>query len=270
MAVLESVRLFAGLDSYFSEVRNLRSLVLAGGYGTRLGQLGRNRSKVLLPVAGRPVVDYLLDRVCEIPELREIVLVTNQRFHRDFVEWASASSRVIPLRVLNDGTSSAEDRLGAVGDVLYGIENAGIDDDLLVVAGDNLFDFDLRRMAALMRTKGSAVAVYDVGDVLEAKKFNNLELDDDGRIRAFQEKPAEPTSSLVAVAIYLFRKTDLGLFARYRDEGHNLDVIGGFVQWAHKETPMYACVYGGHWWDIGDPEVYAEVNAHYGGSDGSG
>jgi glucose-1-phosphate thymidylyltransferase len=264
--VLISGRLFAGLDSRFPEVKDLRSLVLAGGYGTRLGALALNRSKVLLPVAGRPVVDYLLDRVCELPDLHEIVVVTNQRFHGDFVEWASASSRVVPIRVLNDGTSSAEDRLGAVGDVLYGIENAGIDDDLLVVAGDNLCDFDLRKMATVLQTKGSVVAVYDVGDVQAATKFNNLRLDDDGRIRSFEEKPANPTSSLVAVAIYLFRKADLGLFARYRDEGHNLDVIGGFVQWAHRETPMYACVYDGHWWDIGDPEIYAEVNAHFGGS----
>ncbi len=264
--VLLSGRLFAGLASRFPEVKDLRSLVLAGGYGTRLGELALNRSKVLLPVADRPVVDYLLDRVCELPDLHEIVVVTNQRFHGDFVEWASASSRVVPIRVLNDGTSSAEDRLGAVGDVLYGIENAGIDDDLLVVAGDNLCDFDLRKMATVLQTKGSAVALYDVGDVQAATKFNNLRLDDDGRIRSFEEKPANPTSSLVAVAIYLFRKADLGLFARYRDEGHNLDVIGGFVQWAHRETPMYACVYDGHWWDIGDPEIYAEVNAYFGGS----
>ena len=198
--------------------------------------------------------------------MQEIVVVTNQRFHADFVEWVSASSRAVPVRVLNDGTTSAEDRLGAVGDVLFGIEKAGIDDDLLVVAGDNLCDFDLRKMATVLQNHGSAVAVYDVGDVQAATRFNNLELDVDGRIRAFEEKPERPTSSLVAVAIYLFRKLDLGLFARYRDEGNNLDVIGGFVQWAHKETPMYACVYDGHWWDIGDPEIYAEVNAHFGGS----
>ncbi len=244
----------------------MRSLVLAAGYGTRLGSLTLNRSKVLLPVAGRPVLDYLLDRVCELPDLQEIVVVTNQRFHSDFAEWASASSRLVPIRVLNDGTSTPEDRLGAVGDVLYGIEKAGIDDDLLVIAGDNLCDFDLRKMAAVLRTKGSAVAVFDVGDVQAATKFNNLELGDDGRILSFEEKPANPTSSLVAVAIYLFRKVDLALFGRYQKEGHNLDLIGGFVQWVHRETPMYACVYDGHWWDIGDRETYAEVNAHFGGS----
>ncbi|HJO06525.1 MAG TPA: sugar phosphate nucleotidyltransferase, partial [Chloroflexota bacterium] len=95
-------------------------------------------------------------------------------------------------------------------------------------------------------------------------------LDADDRILSFEEKPANPTSSLVAVAIYMFRRAELGLFQRYRDEGHNLDVIGGFVQWAHREAPLYACVFGGHWWDIGDPEIYAEVNAYFGGSADSG
>jgi len=247
------------------EVCDLRCLVLAGGYGTRLGTLTLDQSKVLLPVAGRPVVDYLLDRVVELPELRDIVVVTNQRFHTDFVEWASENRRDVPVRVLNDGTTSAEDRLGAVGDVLFGIENAEIDDDLLVVAGDNICDFDLRKMDALLQTKGSSVALYDVGDVQAATKFNNLGLDADDRILSFEEKPANPTSSLVAVAIYMFRRAELGLFQRYRDEGHDLDVIGGFVQWAHREAPLYACVFGGNWWDIGDPEIYAEVNAYFGG-----
>lgn len=248
----------------------MRTLVLAGGYGTRLGSLTINQSKVLLPVAGRPVVDYLLDRVGELSDLRDIVVVTNQRFHSDFVEWASTNQRAVPVRVLNDGTTSAEDRLGAVGDVLFGIETAEIDDDLLVVAGDNLCDFDLRKMQDVLRAQGSAVALYDVGNVQDATKFNNLKFDEDGRIRSFEEKPENPTSSLVAVAIYMFRRAELGLFAKYRDEGHNLDVIGGFVEWAHKEIPLYACVYGGHWWDIGDPEIYAEVNAHFGQTADSG
>lgn len=244
----------------------MQSLVLAGGYGTRLGSLTMNRSKVLLPVAGRPMVDYLLDRVCEIPSLAEIVLVTNQRFHADFVDWASQGSRPVPVRILNDGTTNANDRLGAVGDVLFGIENAGIDDDLLVVAGDNLCDFDLRKMEIVAKKQGSAVAAYDIGDIRAATRFSNLELGNDGRITSFQEKPEAPQSSLVAVAIYLIRRSDLGLFARYRDEGNNLDLIGGFVQWAYRQTAMYACVFDGHWWDIGDPKIYAEVDAHFGGS----
>ncbi len=247
----------------------LLALILAGGYGTRLGSLGKNRSKVLLPVAGRPVVDYVLDRVRELPEVHGTLVVTNDRFYEQFVEWSEQAGHSSPtVSVLNDGTTGPENRLGAVGDVLFGIERERIDDDLLVMAGDNLCDFSLPRMAKVLRERGTCLAAYDIGRVEEASKYGNPEIDPNGRVVGFEEKPAFPTSSLIAVAIYMFRRADLGLFGEFKRQGHDLDLIGGFVQWAREQTPIHACIYDSRnkWWDIGDPQIYREADVYYGGS----
>ncbi len=247
----------------------MRALILAGGYGTRLGSLGKNRSKVLLPVAGRPVLEYVLDRVREVPEVHEALVVTNDRFYEQFVEWSrQAGDSSLAVSIINDGTTGPENRLGAVGDVLFGIEQARIDDDLLVMAGDNLCDFSLPRMAKVLREQGACLAAYDIGRIEEASKYGNPEIDPNGRVVGFEEKPASPTSSLIAVAIYMFRRADLGLFAEFKRQGHDLDLIGGFVQWARAQTAIHACVYGSRnqWWDIGDPHIYRAADVHYGGS----
>jgi len=241
----------------------LRALILAGGYGTRLAGVARGRSKVLLPVAGRPVIDYVIDIVSEVPEVGDAVVVTNQRFHTEFVEWAAARRGPLRMSVLNDGTTGPENRLGALGDVLFGIERAAIDDDLLIVAGDNLCDFRLSEMTAVLNDKGSCIALYDVGDVAAASKFNNVGFDDEGRITRFVEKPRNPTSSLVAVAIYMFRREDLPLFERFAREGNDLDLLGKFIEWAHRRVSIYAHTFRTNWWDIGDPEVYGAALQHF-------
>ena len=246
----------------------MRGLILAGGYGTRLGELGKNRSKVLLPVGGRPVIDYVMDRLMELDELEEVLVVTNDKFHPQFVEWSTSTPRARAVTVLNDGTTSPENRLGAVGDVLFGIEQTAIDEDLVVIAGDNLCDFPLARMAATLKDKGSCIAAYDIGRIEDAAKYGNPTLGDDMRVVNFVEKPARPENSLIAVAIYMFRRANLGLFRRFQLEGRDLDLIGGFIQWAYREAPIFACVYGAEhkWWDIGDPEIYRDADRFYGGS----
>ena len=247
----------------------MRALILAGGYGTRLGALGKNRAKVLLPVAGRPVLDYVLDRIREVEEIDNVLVVTNDRFYGQFVEWSERAGPSSPaVSILNDGTTGPENRLGAVGDVLFGIEHQGIDDDLLVMAGDNLCDFSLPSMVKVLRQKGTCLAAYDIGRVEEASKYGNPEIAPDGRVVGFEEKPAFPKGSLIAVAIYMFRRADLGLFAEFKRQGHDLDLIGGFVRWAREQTPIYACIYGSRykWWDIGDPHIYRDADVYYGGS----
>ena len=132
----------------------MQALVLAGGYGTRLGELTRNRSKVLLPVAGRPMIEWVLERAFALPRVERAVVVTNDRFFGDFKAWRAAYRSDRPVRVLNDGTTSNENRLGAVGDVLFAIEHEAIADDLLIMAGDNIFDFDLQPMAEMLVDRG--------------------------------------------------------------------------------------------------------------------
>ena len=241
----------------------MQALVLAGGYGTRLGELTRNCSKVLLPVAGRPMIDWVLERAFALEQVDRAVIVTNDRFYGDFQEWQAGYPGKGPVKVLNDGTTSNENRLGAVGDVLFAIEHEAIEDDLLIMAGDNIFDFDLRPMAEMLAAYGSCAALYDVGSLEAAKRYSNATLDGAGRIIAFEEKPPRPSSSAVAVALYMYRAADLELFKRFSDEGHNLDLIGGFLQWAHRQTPVYGCNFGGRWWDIGDRAEYEAVNDYF-------
>jgi len=226
----------------------LKAVVLAAGYATRLRPLTDAVPKQLLPVGGRPMLDWILDKVREL-EPDEIHLVTNARFTRDFERWAEGTN----VRVHDDGTTSNDDRLGAVGDLRFLQERADLDTDVLVIAGDNLFDFSLCDYSDWWRAKnGSAVAVYDVGDAALATQYGIVTVDELERIVEFVEKPADPPSTLAATAAYLFRREHAQLVAPYLDEGNPPDQPGNFVAWLCAREPVYAYRIAGGWWDIGD------------------
>lgn len=226
----------------------MKALVLAAGYATRLRPLTDTLPKQLLPVGGRPMLDWILDKVREL-EPDEIHLVTNARFVADFERWAEGKD----VRVHDDGTQSNDDRLGAVGDLRLVQERADLDDDLLVVAGDNLFDFSLCDYRDWWRGKdGSAVAVYDVGDRALAMQYGIVAVDVRQRIVDFVEKPTNPPSTLAATATYVFRRDHAGLVSVYLDEGNPPDQPGNFVAWLCKRESVYAYRFAGGWWDIGD------------------
>ena len=229
----------------------MKAIILAGGYSTRLRPLTDDLSKCLLPVGGRPMVDWILERVEEVEEVDEVHVVTNSRFARDFEHWAMFKEGVT---VHDDGTSSNEDRLGAVGDIAFTLERAGIDDDVLVIAGDNLFDFGLAEYVAFWREKGraSAVAVHDVGDRRLATQYGIVEADADDRLVGFVEKPADPPSTLAATAMYLHHREHIALVADYLAEGNARDQAGHFIDWLHRREPVYAFRFSGTWLDIGD------------------
>jgi glucose-1-phosphate thymidylyltransferase len=212
---------------------------------------------MLLPLAGRPMLDYLLDRIREVEEIDEIHLVTNSRFAPTFRDWAPPD-----VTVHDDGTTSNEDRLGAIGDLAFTIERAGLGgEDLLVVAGDNLVGYSLPEFVRFWREKGgSAIAVYEVVDVELLKGYGVIELDADDRIVGFEEKPVRPRSNLAATAAYLYRAQDLELLARYLDEGNPPDAPGNFVAWLHTRTPVHGYRFAGEWHDIGDARQLLEAD----------
>ena len=205
---------------------------------------------MLLPLAERPMLDYLLDRIREVEEIDEIHLVSNSRFAPLFRDWAPPD-----VTVHDDGTVSNEDRLGAIGDLAFTIECAGLDgEDLLVVAGDNLVGYSLPEYVGFWREKGgSAIAVYEVADSELLKGYGVIELDADDRVVGFEEKPARPQSNLAATAAYLFRAQDLGLLATYLEEGNSPDAPGNFVAWLHTRAPVHGYRFAGEWHDIGEP-----------------
>ena len=226
----------------------MKALILAAGYATRLYPLTRDRPKPLLELAGRPLVDWILDRIAEVEEVEEVHLVTNAKFAPAFRAWAPPQ-----VVVHDDGTRSEDDRLGAIGDLAF-VDLA--DDDLLVIAGDNLFDFSLRDFVGFWRTKGiaSAVALYDVGDRELARKYGIVELREDDRVAGFVEKPERPPSTLAATATYLFHREHLALVSRYLEEGNSPDQPGRFVAWLQAREPVYGYRFEGEWLDIGDRE----------------
>jgi glucose-1-phosphate thymidylyltransferase len=227
----------------------MRALILAAGYATRLRPLTDSLPKMLLPLAERPMLDYLLDRIREVDELDEIHLVTNAQFTPAFRNWAPED-----VTVHDDGTTSNEDRLGAIGDIAFTIERAGLEgEDLLVVAGDNLIGYSLPEFVAFWQEKGgSAIAVHEVADRSLLPHYGVVELDDDDRVVDLEEKPAEPKSNLAATAAYLYRGADLELLPRYLEEGNAPDAPGNFAVWLHTRAPLYGYRFSGEWHDIGD------------------
>ena len=240
----------------------MKAIILAAGYATRLRPLTEHTAKPLLPIAGRPMIEYICDKIAELAEVDEVHVVTNHRFASAFSEWAARRSGATQVAVHDDGTSSNDDRLGAIGDIQFTVDRAGLaGDDLLVIAGDNLFDFSLVDLAAFWRRKdGSAVALHRCPDRELVKQYSIVELDETDRITSFIEKPAHPTTDLVAIAIYLYRRDHAALVRRYLDEGNSKDQPGNLVAWMHQRAPVYGYRFNGDWLDIGDVHQLGEAD----------
>jgi glucose-1-phosphate thymidylyltransferase len=238
----------------------MRAIILAAGYATRLRTLTDSIAKKLLPIGGRPMMDWVTDKIEELTT--DIHVVTNARFAGDFERWASGRDAVT---VHNDGTISNDDRLGAIGDIAFVLERAGAHDDLLVIAGDNLFDFSLVDFAGFAGEKGvaSAVAVYDCADLELAKLYGVVEVGEDDRVVSFEEKPSEPRSTLVATAAYIYHRAHVPLVERYLAEGNAPDQPGRLLAWLSTREPVYGYRFDGMWFDIGNAEQLLEADNHW-------
>jgi glucose-1-phosphate thymidylyltransferase len=237
----------------------VKAVVLAAGYATRLYPLTLDRPKALLPVAGRPMLEHLLERLEEVEGLEEIYVVTNSKFAAAFEDWQAASGSGV--RIVDDGTSDEETKLGAIGDLDLTISAGGIDDDLIVLAGDNLFSESLAPFAELGREKGApAIGVYDVGDLEAIRRYNSIVLDEDDRVTYFEEKPEHPRSTLTGIALYFYPRALLGLVREYLEGGNNPDQPGRLVEWLYPRTPVYAWRVPGRWFDVGSKETLAEAD----------
>jgi glucose-1-phosphate thymidylyltransferase len=235
----------------------VKALVLAAGYATRLYPLTLDRPKPLLEVGGRPLLDWVLERL-QAMGVDETIVVTNAKFTPHFEEWAADKEGVT---VLNDGTTSNEDRLGAIGDVGFVLDEMKLDDDLVVVAGDNLFLDDISGFAAYGREVDAPVlAVHDVGDLALMREYNQVELDDAGRVLFMEEKPEQARTTLAGVALYYYPRRALPLIKQYLAEGNNPDQPGRLPEWLHSRTDVYAWRLPGEWYDIGSREQLEEAD----------
>ncbi len=240
----------------------MHCVILCAGFATRMYPLTLTVPKQLLPVAGRPVLDYVVERLAKAG-IDQGVVVTNRTFLDAFRRWADGGSLPIQLQILDDGATSEQNRLGSVGDLRFGLEHGGIRDDFLVVNGDNLFTFAVDSSLDAFRRRGNTIVLYDVGTKQEAAKMGVPRCDATGRVVAFREKPADPDTTLVSIGIYAYRAEVRGLVEQYLADGHSPDKTGEFVAWLHQQVPVYGHTIPaeeGCWFDIGTPEQYEEAN----------
>ena len=246
----------------------MKVLILAAGYATRLHPLTLTQPKPLLPVAGKPMIDYVLDNLAPIPSIDRVYIVTNARFSGHFERWAAhyrAAKSPLDFTIINDGSTSDEDKLGAIGDLHFLLEREKIDDDIIVVAGDNLFSQSLAPFGEFCRSHQHPVlGIYDAGSLELAKKYGVVDLDRTGRILSFTEKPEKPTSTLVGVALYYYPRATLPLIRKYIAEGNNPDQPGRLIQWLCPRQPVLAWNVPGIWYDIGSKETLDEANRIFG------
>ena len=238
----------------------MKAIVLAGGYATRLWPITRHRPKMFLPVGEGTVIDDVFADLEADERVDEVFVSTNERFADQFEEYL-AGSRFEKPTVSVEETVEEDEKFGVVGALHQLIDREGIDDDLLVVAGDNLISFDLAEFVDFFeRREATSLAAYDVGSKERAKAYGLVELEGD-RVVDFQEKPSDPRSTLVSIACYIFPRSVLSQFGEYLSGDNNPDEPGWFVQWLRSRRPVHAFTFDEAWFDIGTPESYLEAVA---------
>ena len=242
----------------------MKLIILGAGYATRLYPLTLDRPKPLLAVAGKPMIEHVLDNLATVGDIDHVYVVTNAKFAGHFQQWAEgyrADRGRADFTIVNDHSTDDSNKLGAIGDLHLVLTEERIDDDIIVVAGDNLFSHSLEEFGEFCRErKAPVLAVYDVGDLEEIKKYNAIDVDGDGRITFFEEKPARPKSTLTGIALYYYPKSALPLIRQYVEEGNNPDQPGRLVQWMYGRTPFYTWRVPGIWYDVGSKETLEEAN----------
>ena len=240
----------------------MKCLILAAGYATRLYPLTENFPKPLLKVGDKTILDWLVDDIDGIGMVDEYVVISNHKYAHHFENWAKTKTQKIT--VVDDGTSSNETRLGAVKDILFAIEKLNIDDDMLVIAGDNVLDFSLTRFISYAESKdASCVMRYFEGDPNKLLKCGVVTVDSDDLVTNMTEKSPEPATTWCCPPFYYYSREDAKLISHAIDAGCGVDAPGSFIAWLCKNSKVYAMEMPGKRYDIGNLESYEKVKAEY-------
>lgn len=238
----------------------MKTIILAAGYATRLYPLTENMPKPLLPVGDKPILEHILGDIINISIINEILIVTNHKFFEHFKLWKESFSSPIPITLIDDGTMTNETRLGAIRDIQLVIDEKKINEDVLILAGDNLYDFSLHGFIDFFAEKKyDCIMIHEEKDVYKLRKTGVAEVSDDYRVVSFEEKPAEPKSHFAVPPFYIYKKETLPLFSKYLAEGNNPDAPGNFIAWLCLKKDIYAYLMPGHRYDIGDMVSYEKV-----------
>lgn len=238
----------------------MKSIVLAAGYATRLYPLTENFPKPLLEVAGKSILDHLLDDIDTIEEIDEHIIISNHKFAHHFENWKKTCTLKNPVTIIDDGSISNETRLGAVKDIQFAIDTLNLDDDLLIVAGDNMLDFSFKSFVDLFHEKNSAVVMCDfIEDVNALRRSGVMIPDENFRVISMEEKPQNPKSNWCVGPFYIYKKDELHLIKQGIEDGCGTDAPGSFVCYLCEKTDVYALRLPGKRYDIGTLESYEEV-----------
>lgn len=257
----------------------MRVVLLAAGFATRMYPLTRDFPKPLLEVGGAPILTHILERLRPLRDLREIAVVTNARFAARFSKWAAEVDCEVPIHVIDDGAMENDHRLGALRDLMLasdvmlasdptlgGPATSAAPEDLVVLAGDNLIDFDLRPLQEeASEEDASLLVVRRIDGVVPSAKHGEVVLAADGSIARFREKPIDPESPITATAIYFFPARAVDLLRSYLDAGGNPDAPGHFLEWLVPRERVLARMIPGRWFDIGDLDSLEVARAQWGG-----
>lgn len=241
----------------------MKAIVLVAGYASRLYPLTQNKPKALLTLNGTTLIDFLMKKVEEVKEIDDVILVSNHKFYDQFCDWIKTYHGRLKLTVLDDGTTTNEDRLGAIGDTQYAIEKMHIDDEIMLLVSDNYFTFTLKELYDYHKQKNADVLLVSHFDDLEylGKHFACVTVDENSKITGMVEKPGGiPNTDMGAWASYIYTKDSVKLIKTYLDEGNNKDAPGNFPAWLYKRKPIYAYAFKGECYDIGTIDVYRSLD----------
>lgn len=244
----------------------MKALILAAGYATRLYPLTKEYPKSLLEIGGRPLINYIVEKLEKLGAVEEILIVTNSKFIAKFRQWEKCLNSPKPIILIDDLTKTLDERRGAIGDMHFAISKQGLKSDLLVIGGDNLFDGSLEGFLSFAKDKKDypVIGVFDIKHKAQAKKYGVVKLGPRSRVINFQEKPRIPHSTLVAMCLYYFPGKRLGLIQQYLSvRGSQHDATGFYISWLKGKVPVYAYAFGGRWYDIGNPDFYKKANKSF-------
>ncbi len=239
----------------------VRAIVLAGGYATRLWPLTILRPKPLLPLGGDLIIDRIVDNICRSGEVEEIIVSINKFFLPYFQKWLKERKKSpVPIEISVERTMREEEKLGTIRAMEQLFKSYG-EEEYLIIAGDNVFSYEIKDVINFYREKNAPVLVaYDLGSLDLVSRYGEISIDERNRIVSFREKPKDPKSTLIATACYIFPPEVIEMVERYLKEGNSGDSPGYFIQWLYPKVPIYAYVFKGYWFDVGSPDTYLEAN----------
>ncbi|MCD8158618.1 MAG: nucleotidyltransferase family protein [Clostridiales bacterium] len=242
----------------------MKAIILAAGYATRLYSITKYYPKPLLKIGGKTMMDFITNEINTIPEVDKIFVVTNHKMCKYFDIWHETRSDKAKITVIDDMTADENIRLGAIGDIAYTIEKGKIDDDLLIIAGDNFFTYPIKEYYDYFKEKGSdCCCVMEINDVEMIKSLGVAELDENNRLIGMEEKPAEPKSNKGVYATYIYTKETVKLFDEYLKGGNPPDAPGNFLNWLYKIKDVYAWTMTGNCYDIGTCGEYVKIRKQF-------